>query len=99
MDYLIDSNVLSEESAETWLRTCLKSEGILQEDLTPGGEGGLGVMRFALAFKAVFLALAVAGLATLWMAVVADEGASLLVTLNGMRVLALREGAMPRAAR
>jgi len=29
----------------------LPTEGILQEDLTPGGEGGLGVMRFALAFK------------------------------------------------
>ncbi|MHB1293704.1 MAG: heavy metal translocating P-type ATPase [Anaerolineae bacterium] len=45
-------------------------------------------IAFALAFKALFLALAVAGVATLWMAVVADTGASLLVTLNGMRMLA-----------
>ncbi len=41
----------------------------------------------SLGIKAVFLALAVAGLATLWMAVFADVGASLIVTLNGMRLL------------
>jgi len=41
----------------------------------------------ALGIKAVFLALAVAGLATMWMAVFADMGASLLVTFNGMRLL------------
>lgn len=42
---------------------------------------------FSLAAKAAFLALAVAGLATLWMAVFADVGVSLLVILNGMRLL------------
>ncbi|MHB0856177.1 MAG: heavy metal translocating P-type ATPase [Anaerolineae bacterium] len=51
----------------------------------------LGIVRtnivFALALKALFLILAVSGLATLWMAVLADTGASLLVTLNGMRML------------
>lgn len=41
---------------------------------------------FAIGIKAVFLALAVFGIATLWMAVVADMGASLLVTLNGLRL-------------
>jgi Cd2+/Zn2+-exporting ATPase len=46
---------------------------------------------FSLLIKAVFLALALAGAATLWMAVFADVGASLLVTLNGMRVLGYRE--------
>ncbi len=44
-------------------------------------------IALSLGLKAVFLALAVAGLATLWMAVFADMGASLLVTLNGMRLL------------
>ncbi len=44
----------------------------------------------ALGLKAVFLALAVAGLATLWMAVVADMGASLLVIANGLRLLKSR---------
>jgi Cd2+/Zn2+-exporting ATPase len=41
----------------------------------------------ALGLKAVFLVLAVAGQATLWMAVVADMGASLLVVANGLRLL------------
>jgi Cd2+/Zn2+-exporting ATPase len=47
-------------------------------------------IAFSLLIKAVFLALALAGAATLWMAVFADMGASLLVTLNGMRVLGYR---------
>jgi Zn2+/Cd2+-exporting ATPase len=42
---------------------------------------------FAIALKAVFLVLAVAGAATLWMAVAADMGASLLVIANGLRLL------------
>lgn len=46
-----------------------------------------GNIIFSLAFKAVFLVLAVLGLATLWMAVVADMGASLVVIANGLRLL------------
>lgn len=42
---------------------------------------------FALGVKAAFLALAVTGSATLWMAVFADMGASLLVVGNGLRLL------------
>jgi Cd2+/Zn2+-exporting ATPase len=41
----------------------------------------------SLGLKAVFMALAAAGMATLWMAVVADMGASLLVIGNGLRLL------------
>jgi len=41
----------------------------------------------ALVTKFVFFALAVPGLATLWMAVGADMGASLVVIANGMRLL------------
>ncbi len=48
-------------------------------------------IAFALIFKAAFLALAVAGVANLWMAVLADTGASLLVALNGLRLLRMRE--------
>jgi Cd2+/Zn2+-exporting ATPase len=44
---------------------------------------------FALALKAVFIALTPLGLATLWMAVLADMGASLLVIANGLRALRL----------
>ena len=43
-------------------------------------------IAFALGIKAVFLVLALAGEATLWMAVFADVGASLLVVANGLRV-------------
>jgi Cd2+/Zn2+-exporting ATPase len=42
---------------------------------------------FSIGIKVIFLALALPGLATLWMAVFADMGASLLVTMNGMRLL------------
>jgi Zn2+/Cd2+-exporting ATPase len=42
---------------------------------------------FALAVKVLFMALAVAGSATLWMAIAADMGASLLVIFNGLRLL------------
>ena len=41
----------------------------------------------SIAIKAVFVLLAVGGVATLWMAVAADMGASLLVVANGLRVL------------
>ena len=41
----------------------------------------------ALGIKAVFLVLTLAGLGTMWMAVFADVGASLLVVGNGLRLL------------
>ena len=42
---------------------------------------------FSIALKGAFLAMAVAGIATLWMAVAADMGASLLVIGNALRLL------------
>ena len=42
---------------------------------------------FSLALKAAFLVMAIAGAATLWMAVVADMGASLIVIGNALRLL------------
>ena len=44
-------------------------------------------ITLALAIKAVFLVLTLAGLGTMWMAVFADVGASLLVVGNGLRLL------------
>jgi Cd2+/Zn2+-exporting ATPase len=44
-------------------------------------------IAFSLAIKAAFLALAVMGQATLWMAVAADMGASLAVIANGLRAM------------
>jgi Cd2+/Zn2+-exporting ATPase len=40
--------------------------------------------------KLVFMALALIGGATLWMAVFADVGMALIVTLNGMRPLRMK---------
>ncbi len=47
-------------------------------------------IALALGIKAVFLLLAVTGKATMWMAVFADVGASLLVVFNGLRLLRWR---------
>ena len=44
-------------------------------------------ISLSLTIKALFLALAIPGYATLWMAVGADMGASLLVVFNGLRLL------------
>jgi Cd2+/Zn2+-exporting ATPase len=41
----------------------------------------------ALVIKAIFLAMTFAGVATMWMAVFADMGVSLLVVFNGLRLL------------
>jgi Zn2+/Cd2+-exporting ATPase len=46
---------------------------------------------FSIGIKGVFLVLALFGYATLWMAVASDMGASLLVIINGLRALKLRE--------
>lgn len=44
-------------------------------------------ISFAIGIKVIFFALATAGLATLWTAVFADVGASLVVAANGLRLL------------
>ena len=45
---------------------------------------------FALGLKLTFVVLALAGVATLWMAIAADMGASLLVIFNGLRLVGKR---------
>lgn len=47
---------------------------------------------FALGIKSMFLVLAVFGTATMWMAVFADMGASLVVVANGLRLLRKNSG-------
>jgi Cd2+/Zn2+-exporting ATPase len=44
-------------------------------------------IALALGIKAVFLGMAIFGNATMWMAVFADMGASLIVVANGLRLL------------
>jgi Cd2+/Zn2+-exporting ATPase len=58
------------------IRTARQTQKIISQNIA-----------FSLAIKAAFLLLTLPGLATLWMAVFADMGASILVTLNGMRML------------
>ena len=43
-------------------------------------------VAISLGLKAVFVVMAVAGVATLWMAVLADTGASALVVANAVRL-------------
>ena len=47
-------------------------------------------VAFSLIIKAAILLLVIPGWLTLWLAVVGDMGTSLLVTLNGLRLLAAR---------
>lgn len=49
-------------------------------------------ITLAITIKVVFFALALAGQATLWMAVFADMGTSLIVILNGLRLLSVKGG-------
>lgn len=49
-------------------------------------------ISLALAIKGVFFILALGGFATLWMAVFADMGASLIVVANGLRLLNSHKG-------
>lgn len=59
-----------------FIKLSIKAAGILKQNII-----------IALSIKAVFLVLAFMGVATLWMAVFADMGASLIVVFNGLRLL------------
>ena len=50
---------------------------------------------FALGLKAVFLITTVLGITGLWIAVLADTGATVLVTLNALRLLRFEENRLP----
>ncbi len=60
----------------TFLKLSRSTRAVLIQNIT-----------IALGLKAIFMALAFTGQATLWMAVFADMGASLLVVANGLRLL------------
>jgi Cd2+/Zn2+-exporting ATPase len=47
-------------------------------------------VAISLLLKAAFLALAITGVATLWMAVLADTGATVIVVANALRLLRAR---------
>ncbi|MGV8920350.1 MAG: heavy metal translocating P-type ATPase [Pseudomonas sp.] len=60
----------------TFIRLSRQTSAILKQNIV-----------LALVIKAVFLAMTFAGMATMWMAVFADMGVSLLVVFNGLRLL------------
>ena len=60
----------------TFIRLSRATSAILTQNIT-----------FALGVKAIFIALTFAGDVTMWMAVFADMGTSLLVVFNGLRLL------------
>lgn len=62
------------------VRLSRRTHGILWQNIS-----------LALGIKAIFLALALQGEVTMWMAVFADMGASLLVVFNGLRLLGGRQ--------
>ncbi len=55
----------------------------------------LGNIGFSLITKLIFLVLALFGATSLWIAILADVGVSLLVTLNGMRPLRFETSRKP----
>lgn len=71
----------------------LMSDNLLQIPATVRlGKKALAIIKqniaIALATKAVFLALGVMGMTSLWLAILADDGATLVVVLNSLRLLA-----------
>lgn len=63
-------------SVPEFIRLSRRTAGVLAQNIT-----------FAIITKSTFFLLAVFGVATLWMAVLADMGASLIVVANGLRLL------------
>lgn len=63
----------------TFIKISRKTSNILIQNIS-----------FAIIVKIIFFALAIFGKATLWMAVFADMGASLVVVFNGLRLLKSR---------
>jgi len=61
------------------LRMARKSRAVVKQNIV-----------LSLVLKLAFLGLAIPGFATIWMAVLADVGATMLVTLNGMRLLRVK---------
>ncbi len=58
------------------LRHSRRTRGVIKQNIA-----------LSLGIKTIFLVLAIPGLANLWMAIAADMGASLLVVLNGLRLI------------
>jgi Cd2+/Zn2+-exporting ATPase len=82
-------------SADTAIETAdvalIRDDLLMVSEAIRLGRRTLGVIRFNLAFavgiNAIFLILALLGHTSLWLAVLADTGATLLVIANALRLL------------
>jgi len=83
--------VVTETILSSWLREAF---GIVHVDTSDhraiSNVGRLDVRNIALGLKAVFLVTTLVGITGLWPAILADTGATVLVTANAMRLLAWR---------
>ncbi len=73
---LIDDNLMK---LPLFIRLSQRTAKVLMQNIS-----------LSIAIKVLFFSLALAGLSTLWMAVFADMGASLIVVANGLRLLRFR---------
>ena len=73
---LIDDNLMK---LPLFIRLSQRTATVLKQNIS-----------LSITIKVVFFGLALAGLSTLWMAVFADMGASLIVVANGLRLLRFR---------
>ena len=69
----------------------IKDDLLMVAEAIQLGRRTLGMIRFNIAFslivKALFLILAIFGLTSLWLAILADTGTTLLVVMNALRLL------------
>ena len=81
----------SDTAIETADMALMNDDLTLVAEAVSLGKRMLGIIRFNVAFalgiKAIFLLLAFLGHTSLWMAILADTGATLLVILNALRLL------------
>ena len=73
---LFDSALDDLRKVATFVRLSRSTAAILKQNIA-----------LALGIKAIFLGITITGGATMWMAVFADMGVSLLVVFNGLRLL------------
>jgi Cd2+/Zn2+-exporting ATPase len=69
----------------------IKDDLLMVAEAVRLGRRTLGMIRFNIAFslavKGLFLVLAILGLTSLWLAILADTGATLIVVMNALRLL------------
>ena len=88
---LVDLAAMRDAAIETADIALMQDDLVKIAETVRLGRRTMGIIRFnitfALGIKAVFLALTLLGHASLWLAIMADTGATLLVVANALRLL------------